>query len=201
VIEGARRRFFAWAYARAAPALTRRTLPYRRRLIEGLSGRVLEVGCGPGNNFPLYRADIEVTAIDRNEHMLARARESARGAAGSIAVERADVHALPYSDSSFDHVLATLMLCSVEQKRALAELRRVLRPGGTLRLWEHVRSERGWIAFLQRLYSPVHGLYADGCHLARDTASAVRDAGFEVMEEERVTVIEPHMLLIARRSA
>ena len=196
-----RRRLFAWGYSRAAPRLTRATLPHRRHLLTGLDGRVLEAGCGPGNNFSLYPAGLDVVAVDRNEHMLTRAREAADGAAASIAVERADLHALPFADGSFDHVVATLVLCSVDQPRALAEVRRVLRPGGMLRLWEHVRSERGWVASLQRAYSPIHGVYADGCHLDRDTASAVRSAGFEVLEEERVTVIEPHLLLIARRPA
>ena len=196
-----RRRLFAWSYSRAAPRLTQATLPYRRRLVEGIERRVLEVGCGPGNNFRLYPAGLEVVAVDRNEHMLARARDAASAAAASIRVESADVHDLPYAEGSFDHVLAFLVLCSVDQPRALAELRRVLRPGGTLRLWEHIRSERGWVASLQRAYSPIHGIYADGCHLDRDTASAVRAAGFEVLEEERVTVVEPHMLLIAKRPA
>lgn len=196
-----RRRLFAWGYARAAPRLTQATLPYRRRLVENLDGRVLEVGCGPGNNFGLYPAGLEVIAVDRNEHMLARARAAASEAAASITVEPADIHALPYPDGRFDHVVSTLVLCSVDQRRALDEMRRVLRPGGSLRLWEHVRSQRGWIAFLQRAYSPIHGLYADGCHLDRDTAGAVRAGGFEVLEEERVTVIEPHMLLIATRPA
>ena len=199
MIGDVRRRLFAWSYSRAAPRLTQATLPYRRRLLEGLEGRVLEVGCGPGNNFHLYPAGLEVIAVDRNEHMLARARDAATGAAASITVERADIHALPYSDGSFDHVVAFLVLCSVEQSRALGELRRVLRPRGTLRLWEHIRSQRGWVASLQRAYSPIHGVYADGCHLDRDTGAAVRAAGFEVLEEEHVTVVEPHMLLIARR--
>jgi len=133
--------------------------------------------------------------------MLARAREATRASTAQIDLAEADAHALPFADAAFDHVVATLVLCSVDQPQALAETRRVLRPGGTLRLWEHVRSERGWIAALQRAYSPIHGLYADGCHLDRDTAHAVRAAGFEVLEEQRVTVVEPHLLLIARRPA
>lgn len=199
MIAAARQRLFAWAYSRAAPRLTKATLSYRRRLIDELDGRVLEIGCGPGNNFALYPRGLEVIAVDRNKHMLERARAAAGEAAAAVVIARADAHALPFADASFDHVVATLVLCSVEQDRVLDELRRVLRDGGTLRLWEHVRSERGWVVWLQRAYSPIHGLYADGCHLDRDTARAVRHAGFEVIEEQRVTVVEPHLLLIARR--
>src|SRR5688572_23575318 len=80
-LAGLRRRFFAWAYNRAAPRMTQATLEYRRRLVADLEGRVLEAGCGPGNNFPLYPPALEVTAVDYSEHMLVPARTAARGAA------------------------------------------------------------------------------------------------------------------------
>ncbi|MEZ4501304.1 MAG: class I SAM-dependent methyltransferase [Dehalococcoidia bacterium] len=191
------RRWFAWVYDVFGTMLTRATMPQRRALLEGLDGRVLEIGCGPGNNFPLYPPGLEVVATDISEPMLERARTAARGARASITVELADVEALPFADASFDATVGVWVLCSIDQPRALRELHRVLRPGGALRLWEHVRSEHAAVATLQRVATPAWGVVADGCHLDRDTVGAVRAAGFEV---ERADGDRPaHVLIVARR--
>ena len=180
-----RQRFFAWAFARGEEVNRRVTGGIRRDLVSDLAGDVLEIGCGTGTNFAFYDAAARVVATDPNPHMLRRAAAEARRVPASIAVETADASRLPYADGSFDAVVATLVLCSVpDLPGALAELRRVLRPGGALRLFEHVRSERAWVARLQALANPAWRVLADGCHLDRDTAAAVRAAGFTVEAEE-----------------
>lgn len=195
-----RRRAFARVYDLIGPRLTRATREQRARLVADLEGRVLEVGCGPGNNFAFYAPDLEVVATDASAPMLRRAALAAATAAASVTVEQADVQTLPYADGSFDGAVGALVLCSVDQPAALGELRRVLRPGGTLRLWEHVRSERTSVATLQRLANPAWGLLADGCHLDRDTVEAVRRAGFELESVERFGGAQPaHVLIVARR--
>jgi ubiquinone/menaquinone biosynthesis C-methylase UbiE len=186
-------------YDLLGPTLTRATMGQRALLLQGLAGRVLEVGCGPGNNFPLYPAGLEVVATDVSEPMLERARRAARAARASITVEQADVESLPFADASFDAVVGAWVLCSVDQPRALRELRRVLRPGGTLRLWEHVRSERAVLAALQRAATPAWSVVADGCHLDRDTVGAVREAGFELERADREGAKVAHVLIVARR--
>jgi SAM-dependent methyltransferase len=181
-----RRRFFAWLFARGEEVNRRVTGAVREELVGDLVGDVLEVGCGTGTNFGFYHpATVRVTATDPNPHMLRRAAAAAAAAGADIRLEIAEAGALPFEAASFDAVVASLVLCSVPDLPAtLAELQRVLRPGGTLRLFEHVRSRRRWIGRLQTLANPVWGVMADGCHLDRDTGAAVRDAGFTVEVEE-----------------
>lgn len=193
-----RKRIFAAFYNRVEPRMRRQTGPYRRRLVEGLTGKVLEIGCGPGSNFEYYDPAATVTATDYSEHMLKRARAAAAAAPASITVEHADVMNLPFEDASFDAAVSALVLCSVpDQARALAELRRVVRPGGALRIFEHVRSDRRWVAAIQRIATPLWQMPMDGCHLDRETESAVRDAGFAVTSSERLSQGLPHVLLNA----
>jgi len=198
-MSGLGQQWFARVYDVLGPALTRATVTQRQALLDGLTGRVLEIGCGPGNNFPLYPTGLEVVATDISELMLARARIAARSARASIVVEQADVEALPLADATFDAAVGAWVLCSVDQPRALNELHRVLRPGGSLRLWEHVRSERAALAALQRVASPAWSLVADGCHLDRDTVGAVRRAGFELERVDGRGAKPAHVLIAARR--
>ncbi|MDP6606143.1 MAG: methyltransferase domain-containing protein [Dehalococcoidia bacterium] len=106
---------------------------------------------------------------------------------------------LPFEHDSFDAAVSALVLCSVpDPARALAELRRVVRPGGELRLFEHVRSDRGWVSVIQRIATPLWRIPADGCRLDRDTERAVTEAGFETISSERRSLGLPHILLSAR---
>jgi ubiquinone/menaquinone biosynthesis C-methylase UbiE len=192
-------------YGRIDRRTRRATARLRSDLIGDLTGDILEIGCGPGANFAHYRPQARVTATDYSEHMLKRAREEAAlpSVQATITLQQADIGALSFPDASFDAVVSTLVLCSVpDQSRALAELQRVLRPGGELRLWEHVRSDRRWVAAAQTAANPIYSPCADGCHLNRDTAAAITTAGFEVLSQDRPTVRGhplPNLLMIARR--
>ncbi|MEE9278191.1 MAG: class I SAM-dependent methyltransferase [Dehalococcoidia bacterium] len=153
----------------------------RALLVRDLAGEVLEVGAGTGANFRYYAAGARVTAIDHSAYMVRRARPRAEQAKAQIGVQQADVHALPFEDGQYDHTVGTQVLCSVrEPERYLAEIRRVTKPGGSIRLIEHVRADGGWPLRLQSWVTPVWRLAFDGCHLNRDTLGLIRGAGFTI---------------------
>lgn len=164
---------------------------HRRTLLAGLSGRVLELGAGNGLNFEHYPSSVaEVVAVEPEPFLRERASERASAAAVPITVTEGDADALPLGDSSVDAAVASLVLCSVpDQARALAELRRVLKPGGELRVYEHVVSRKPLAAAFQRAFTrTLWKRMAGGCHMDRDTGTALRAAGFEGAESlERVS--------------
>jgi ubiquinone/menaquinone biosynthesis C-methylase UbiE len=158
---------------------------WRRELLSGLSGRVLEIGAGTGANVPLYpQAVTSLVLAEPDPHMLARLRPRAPSHAEVLS---ATGDSLPFPDASFDAVVSTLVLCSVpEPSRSLSELHRVLRPGGTFAFLEHVAatdasSRLAW----QRRIEPVWKRIAGNCHLTRPTGETIRDAGFVVQQETR----------------
>lgn len=180
---------FARVYERVAIAGERAgAAEHRRRLLEGLSGRVLEAGAGSGTNFAHYPQTVaEVLALEPEPYLRERAQGAAAGAPVAVTVLAGQIETIPAEDASFDAVVLSLMLCSVaDQELALAEAFRVLRPGGELRFYEHVRSRSPAWARLQRLAdATVWPRVAGGCHMARDTAAAIERAGFELLRCER----------------
>lgn len=150
---------------------------WRAWLVDGTRGRTLDVGCGTGRNLPLVPAQTWVAGVDPCWPPLERARRRAPGRA----LVQAAAESLPFRDASFDTVLSGLAFCSVGNPgRGLAEVRRVLRPGGTLRMLEHVRSARPWKAWLQDRVQPAWTRVTGGCHPNRDTERAVEAAGFVI---------------------
>jgi len=166
-------------------------LRHRDELLAGLSGRVIEVGAGTGSNFAHYPATVEqVLAVEPEPYLLGKARAAAARAHVPIEVRAGVADRLPADDAAFDAAVASLILCTVpDQASALAELHRVLRPGGELRFYEHVRSERRALAYAQRAVDSLFWPRAfGGCHTARDTPGAIAAAGFEVEELRRMWV-------------
>jgi SAM-dependent methyltransferase len=184
---------------------------YRRRLLAGLSGQVLELGAGSGINFAFYPPTVEhVLAVEPEPRLRAACEQSAAHASVSVTVVDGVSGRLPADDGAFDAAVASLVLCSVpDQPRALAELRRVLRPGGELRFYEHVAAQGGLAASLQRLADATFWPHvAGGCHLSRDTGAALRQAGFTIERWDRFAFTPgppvpaiPHILGIARSPA
>ncbi len=185
----ARRRHpvFARVYARASVLLDRGgTAEHRRAVVAGLGGRVLEVGAGNGRMFAHYPVGVSaVIAVEPEPHLRAAALAAARTAPVPIEVVDGVAESLPAAEGTFDAVVAALVLCSVpDQSAALAEIRRVLRPGGELRFFEHVRAEEpGVLRRTQRvLDATLWPRLCAGCHTGRDTAAAIEAAGFEINE-------------------
>ena len=205
------RRRFARTYLKAAARADRRgATEHRRRLLEDLTGRVLEVGAGNGLNFAHYPPTVtEVVAIEPEPTLRAIARRAAAGAPVPVSVRAGTADALPLADGEMDAAVASLVLCSVpDQARALSELHRVLRPGAELRFYEHVIARCQPMRTILRLadHSGVWPAIAGGCHPARDTGAAIEAAGFTIERCERfgfrASALEPsvpHILGIARR--
>ncbi|CAM5246673.1 class I SAM-dependent methyltransferase [Streptomyces aurantiogriseus] len=186
---------FARCYARLSVAAeTRAGLGgLRGRLLAGLSGRVIEIGAGNGLNFAHYPGTVsEVVAIEPERHLRQLAREAAVRAALPVDVAPGAAEALPVKSEAFDAAVLSLVLCSVRDvPRALAELRRVLRPGGEVRFLEHGLGGGPAMTFTQRaLDRTVWPHLSGGCHLSRDPVRALRDAGFELGPYRRLVLPE-----------
>jgi len=150
---------------------------WRRQLVSGAQGRVLDIGCGTGRNLPLYRKENEVVALDCRIELLLAARRRSR----KILMVMATAEALPFPPGTFDTVVSGLVFCSVpDALQGLREVGRVLRPDGRLRMLEHVRSLRPLMAKWQDFIQPAWTLIAGGCHPNRDTEATVTAAGFEI---------------------
>jgi ubiquinone/menaquinone biosynthesis C-methylase UbiE len=160
---------------------------HRERLLAGLGGRVIEVGAGNGLNFSHYPGTVaEVVAVEPEDYLRAKAERVAEEAPVAIRVVDGLADDLPAEDASFDAAVASLVLCSVpDQAAALAELRRVLRPGAELRFYEHVLSEEPRLARLQNAVAWFWPLVGGGCHPNRDTVGAIERSGFDIERCER----------------
>ncbi len=171
----------------------------RASVLADASGRLLILGLGPGHDLAhLPAAVTSVVAVEPDPSMRSLARGRVAACAVPVTVLSADAHDLPLADGSVDAVLCACVLCSVAQPtRALAELRRVLIPGGRLLLLEHVAAPPGhWVGRLQQLLNPTWGRAAGGCSIRRDTMGAVEAAGFDVADV-RSTMVWPNIPPVA----
>lgn len=179
---------FSRIYRRLSKVIERRGgAQHREMLLDGVEGRVIEVGAGNGLNFAHYPDTVEqVVAIEPEPRLRAAAQRAARRAPVPVEVRDGVASAIPAEDGSFDVAVASLVLCSVpDQSAALSELVRVLRPGGQLRFYEHVRSGHPRLARIQRAADVVWPHLAGGCHTSRDTLRTIGSNGFEVEQVER----------------
>jgi ubiquinone/menaquinone biosynthesis C-methylase UbiE len=160
-------------------------LEERRRWIPRAHGAVLEIGVGSGLNLAFYDAHrvAKVTGIDPSAPLLARAAKRARQAAVDIELVAGRAEQLPFADRTFDSAVVTYTLCSVaDPARALAELRRVLRPGGELFFVEHGLAPDAWPRRWQRWLTPLWRRLGGNCHLDRPIPEILRAAGFDLDE-------------------
>lgn len=201
---------FARIYAKVADIGERRgAAEHRRKLLAGLSGRVIELGAGSGANFAQYPTTVsEVVAVEPERYLRERAQQAAADAPVAVSVVDGVGDRLPGEAGSFDAGVAALVLCTVpDQPSALAELHRVIRPGGELRFYEHVVGHGKLESRFQRLADATFWPHvAGGCHMARDTTAGIEQAGFAIETCERFPFSpavflppDPHILGIARR--
>jgi ubiquinone/menaquinone biosynthesis C-methylase UbiE len=181
----------------------------RREMLAGLSGRVLEVGPGNGLNFPHYPPSVrEVVAVEPEPYLRSRAVEAAVAAPVPIRVADGSADELPVPDGSFDAVVVSGLLCSVaDPAAALTEFRRVLRPGGELRFYEHVRSRDFLFAGFQQAADLVWPRLMGGCHVRRQTRAAIDEVftiqkirGFRFPPDAWAWPVAPRILGIARKA-
>jgi ubiquinone/menaquinone biosynthesis C-methylase UbiE len=176
-------RVFAAGYDKVFARSERAGLSERRARVVSLAcGRTLELGAGTGLNLAHYPRDgIDLTLTEPEEPMARRLERRVRAERPDAAVIRAAAEDLPFDAGTFDSVVATLVLCTVsDQAAALAEMRRVLKPEGSLLFLEHVRSDHARVARLQDLVQPLWIHVGHGCHCNLDTLASIRTAGFDV---------------------
>jgi ubiquinone/menaquinone biosynthesis C-methylase UbiE len=158
----------------------------RQRLASAARGRTLEVGVGSGLNLAHYRSDVRLTALDVSPAMLALAHRRGAALGMSVDLRLGDGQHLEFEDGSFDSVMATLFLSAVpDHRRALAEISRVLRPGGRLLLLDHVQSDRRAVRWAQAALDPLLVGFA-GWHMRRDFREALSTLGFTIDAQRRL---------------
>ena len=197
-------------YRRIAPFYDLLDAPFERGryaalrgvLFAGLEGRLLDAGIGTGRNIPFYPPGVQAIGIDLSRPMLARARKRRAVLGRNVPLAAMDVTRTGFPDASFDAVVASFLFCVLDeslQRPALAELARILRPGGTLRLLDYSLSARPWRRFAMALWAPwVRWAY--GASFARTPRRHLATAGFEI-EEDRFLTADILRYLSARRLA
>ena len=177
-------RFAASYESVAARAAERRWGALKRDLFSSMQGRVLFLAAGTGLDFQFFPPGRSVVAVDVSERMLERAAARAAGYPGEIALQQMDVRRLGFVDGCFDQVFTSCTFCSVTGPlEGLRQLHKVLRPGGTLRMFEHTGSR--WLPFSLMLHACTALTRRFGPELNRPTVDTVRRAGFDVRRVTR----------------
>jgi ubiquinone/menaquinone biosynthesis C-methylase UbiE len=168
-------------------------LPFRQRVIGAAEGRVLEIGIGSGLNLPLYGSAVKsVIGLEPSAELLRMARARAEAATRPITLLDASAEAIPLDSGSVDTVVTTWTLCTIpDAARALAEMHRVLRPGGTLLFVEHGRAPEPAVERWQDRLDPLWSRFAGGCHLNRRIDDLISGSGFRIEDLENARLPGP----------
>ena len=175
------RRVFPWLLHHSMK--NREVGRWRAKVIPAARGRVLEIGVGSGLNLPFYPDQVTgLSAIDPSPELLVLARPMLAGVEFEVSLLQGSAEALPFEDRCFDTVVSTWTLCSIGQvSRALGEMRRVLRPDGTLIFLEHGHAPDPGVARWQDRLNPLWNRCAGGCNLNREIDRLITDAGFRII--------------------
>ena len=178
-------------------------LPYREGAVRGARGRVLEIGVGSGLNIPLYGTGVgRVVALDPSAPLLSMSRRLAARGGMPVAFLRASADAIPLADRSVDAVVSTWTLCSIPDVRAaLQEIRRVLKPAGTLLFVEHGRAPESSVQRWQDRLTPIWKRVAGGCHLNRPIPHLLESSGFSVERLETGYMKGPKLMTFMYQGA
>jgi SAM-dependent methyltransferase len=182
--HGAVSRFNAWFFTAFARYINHIARHHKRSAFDGLdAGEVVELGAGTGANFDYLHPGTRLYAIEPSLQMHERLRSRAEAAGIDVTILATGAEAIPLPDASVDEVISSLVLCTVaDQEQVLAEVRRILRPGGRFRFAEHVVApRRGIRRAIQRVIRRPWGYVFEGCNPGRDTTAAVHAAGFETV--------------------
>jgi len=199
-------RAFAALYERSFKATEEAGLrQMRRELLAGAGGRVLELGAGTGLNLELYPDGVEdLVVLEPDPHMAKRLRATVAASPRRASVSEASAERLPFEDAGFDTVVATLVFCTIpDPDAALAEVARVLKPGGRLLFLEHVRAEDPKLARWQDRLEKPWRFVGDGCHCNRDTVASIAAARFEIegVQHDRLPKAPPIVSPLVQGSA
>ena len=202
------KRFHAWLMAKLSKKHDQELRDRKKSLLGQLTGTVVEIGPGTGINLKHYPRDIRWIGIEPNPFMHDYLRaEAARLGIETVDVRRLEAERLPVEDNSVDAVVGTLVLCSVHrQSDVLAEALRVLKPGGRFIFIEHVAAREGTrLRRIQNLLTPFWRRFGDGCHPNRETWTAIEQAGFARVEQEKFDLplgpVGPHLAGVAVKAA
>jgi ubiquinone/menaquinone biosynthesis C-methylase UbiE len=159
-----------------------RLVPYRTRVVSGAKGRVLEIGIGSGLNLPFYGQNVkQIVGIEPSPRLLDMARKAARRGRSHLELVKGTAEAIPIESASIDTVVTTWTMCSIPNvDSALAEMRRVLRPGGSLLFVEHGRAPEPRVRWWQDHLTPAWKCLSGGCHLNRKIDELIKAAGFHI---------------------
>jgi len=198
--RGPYKRLFAWVLARLQTRYGREIDERKQHLLERVRGTVVEIGAGAGANLAFYPDDAELLLVEPNAHLWPYLAEEAAARGKHVDLRDGTAEHMDVADGSADFVVSTLVLCSVHDPRAtLAEVLRVLKPGGEFLFVEHVAASRG--TRLRRWQRRLRGFWrviGDGCTLDRETWTLLEDAGFDEVEIEHfeadnIAIVRPHI--------
>ncbi|GAA4236384.1 SAM-dependent methyltransferase [Streptosporangium album] len=173
----------------------------RERLLAGLSGRVLEIGAGDGVKLTCFPSGVdEIVLVEPDPFLRAAAQLAAATTSTPVRIRDGALTRLPVPDASCDAVVCSLVLCcAARPETALSEVRRVLRPGGELRFYEHRRSGNPVVALIESVSTPLWARLCGGCHPARDIVAVIDRAGFQIDRLDRLSFHRvDHVLGVAR---
>lgn len=156
---------------------------WRKELLQGLHGNVLEVGVGTGANLPYYPEKVHVTGIDFSPKMLRKAKENSKQSQATVVLKEMDVENMSFPDGIFDYVVSTCVFCSVPAPvKGLLEIRRVVKPNGQIRMLEHMRSESKVAGLLLDIINPLT-VRMVGANVNRSTIENIEKAGLHIEKQ------------------
>ena len=206
-MAGLKQRFFAWMMANAADNYEAAIAPRKTKLFEDLSGRVLELGPGAGPNLRYFDSNVDYVGIEPNVYMQPYLNQEAESRQINISVQQQTLENAGIADESFDFVVSTLVLCSVPNlEETLAQIYRVLKPGGKFLFIEHVAAPDGsLLRQVQDGVRPIWQWIGDGCQSNRDTGTALQEVGFSHLDYDSfdgpipIAIVRPHIAGVATK--